>query len=115
MTALIEVGAGICLLLLPALSLTLLLGLETPAGETKFVARVAGSALLALGVASWMMRDEADGAAPRGFLTGMSVYNAAAAILFAYAAIGLKMTGLLLWPVVLLHAIMAVWCLTRLR
>ena len=111
-TAVIEIGAGLCLLILPALSLSLLLGLEKPASEVQFVGRVAGSALLALGVASWIMRGEQAGSGPYGFVIGMSVYNTAAAVLFAYAGIGLKMTGPLLWPVVALHAGMANWCLS---
>ena len=73
LTAAIETGAGLCLLLVPALSFALLLGLDNSAVETNFVGRIAGAALLALGVSSWMLRGDTAGAAQRGFLTGMSL------------------------------------------
>jgi hypothetical protein len=44
----------------------------------------------------------------------MVLYNAAIAMVLVYAAIGLGLSGVGLWPVVLLHAVMAVWCVMRL-
>jgi hypothetical protein len=38
-------------------------------------------------------------------------YNLAAAILLTHAGIGLSLAGILLWPAVILHVILAAWCM----
>jgi len=110
-TAVFEVGTGLGLLLLPAVVLDLLIGVGQPAPEAVFVGRVAGAALLALGVASWLERREP---APGGLIAGLLVYNATVAGLLVYAGLGLDMAGVALWPAVALHAAMAAWCLVGL-
>ena len=110
-TAVFEVGTGLGLLLLPAVVLDLLIGVGQPAPEAVFVGRVAGAALLALGVASWLERREP---APGGLIAGLLVYNATVAGLLVYAGLGLDMAGVALSPAVALHAAMAAWCLVGL-
>ena len=109
-TAVVEAATGLCLLILPAVLLAILLGLDNAAAAAIFVGRLAGAALLAIGVASWMAKIDGRTPAQLGLLTGILVYNAAAALLLAYAGAVLKMVGVLLWPAVILHAILAVWC-----
>jgi hypothetical protein len=106
-TAVVEAGAGLGLLLLPAVVLNLLIGVSQPAPEAVFVGRVAGAALLALGVASWLGRS---GPAPGGLIAGLLVYNASVASLLVYAGLGLDLAGIALWPAVVLHVAMAGWC-----
>ena len=114
-TALLETALALSLLLLPSLPLVILLGLEPAAVETLFVGRVAGAALLAIGVASWMARADTLARAQFGLLTGLLIYDATAAILLVFAGTVLKMNGVLLWPAVALHAVLAAWCLSCLR
>jgi hypothetical protein len=114
-SALLETAIGLSLLFLPALPLAILLGLEPAAIETLFVGRVAGAALLAIGVASWMARVDAFTPAQFGLLAGLLIYDATVAILLVFAATVLKMIGVLLWPTVALHAALAAWCLSCLR
>ena len=114
-TACVEAATGLCLLTLPAVLFAVLLGIEKATIEATFVGRIAGAALLCVGIASWMARGDTRSPAQLGLLTGILVYNTAAAMLLAYAGAFLNMTGLLLWPAVALHAILAVWCLTCLR
>jgi hypothetical protein len=114
-TALIEVGTGVLLLLVPALPLALLLGVPEGAPEAIFVARVAGAALLALGVACWLGRRDGRNPSQHGLLIGMFLYDVAAAALLAYAASFLNMAGLALWPAVVLHTGLALWCIACLR
>jgi hypothetical protein len=114
-TAFVEAATGLCLLVLPSVLFVVLLGLERPTVDAIFVGRLAGAALLAIGVASWMARGDTFTPAQRGLLTGIFIYNAAAAILLAFAGAVLNMAGVLLWPTVALHAILAVWSLICLR
>jgi hypothetical protein len=108
--AVIEVGAGLGMVVLPSLLVTLLLGssLDTPVALT--VARVAGVALLALGIACWLGRHDGQSRAARGLLGAMVVYNAGVFMVLAYAGIALGLSGIGLWPVVVVHAAMTVWC-----
>jgi hypothetical protein len=109
-TALIEVGTGLFLLFLPAILLALLLGVSLATPEAIFIARVAGAALLALGAACLMARSDQPGPAQTGLLTGVLIYDASAAALLAYAGLGQSMAGIALWPAVVLHTALAVWC-----
>jgi hypothetical protein len=73
----------------------LLLG-EELTGIAIPVARVAGIALIALGVACW----------PGPPLLGMLIYSAAVTLYLAYLGFAGGFTGILLWPAVVLHAIL---------
>lgn len=114
-TAFVETATGFGLLILPAVLFASLLGLEQTTVDTIFIGRIAGAALLAIGVASWMARSDTLTTAQLGLLTGILIYNAAASALFAFAGAILKMSGVLLWPAVVLHAILTVWCFSCLR
>jgi hypothetical protein len=108
-TAVVEVAAGIVLLVVPDVLLRFLLGMAQLPADVLLVARWVGVALLAIGVASGMARNDRGGAAMRGVLVAVLVYNVGAVALFVYAAVELRMPGLLLWPAVALHAVLAVW------
>jgi len=114
-TAVIEVGASLALVCCPSATVALLLGsgLDTPAAET--LGRLAGAALLALGVACWLARGDESSRAARGLVAAMLLYNAAAVALLASASTCLGLRGIALWPAVVLHAAMAVWCIACLR
>jgi hypothetical protein len=113
--AAVEAATGLGLLLLPSVAFALLLGLDSAAVEAIFVGRIAGTALLAIGVASWVARKDKVSHSLFGLLIGILIYNAAVSILLVYAAAVLKMTGVMLWPTVVFHALLAVWCGLLLR
>jgi hypothetical protein len=48
-------------------------------------------------------------------IAAMLLYNVATAAALAFAGIGLRLHGIALWPAVVLHAAMAVWCVACLR
>jgi len=109
-TALTEAGAAVLLLTGPAMFVRWLLGgdpMEAP--DALLIARFAGVALLAIGVACWCSQN--DGVAANGLLAGVLAYDAAAAGLLLYAAVVLHRTGPVLWPVVALHGALALWCI----
>jgi hypothetical protein len=107
--AAVEASTGLGLLLLPSVPFALLLGLESNTVDAIVVGRIAGAALLAIGVASWMARKDELNPSLFGLLIGILVYNTAVSILLLYAGAVLKMAGVMLWPTVVFHAILAVW------
>ena len=90
-----EVSTGLALLIVPGLVGRLLLG-EELTGIAIPVARVAGIALVGLGIACWP-------GTPRA---GMLIYSAGVTLYLAYLGFAGGSTGVLLWPVVVLHAIL---------
>jgi hypothetical protein len=93
--AIAEVATGLGLLIVPSLVGQLLLG-EQPAGVAIPVARVCGIALIALGIACW----------PGPPLVGMLTYSALVTLYLAYLGFAGGLSGVLLWPAVMLHAIL---------
>jgi hypothetical protein len=101
LAAVSEAVTGLALLVIPSLVGWLLLG-EELTGIAIPVARVAGIALIGLGVACW----------PGTPLVGMLIYSAAVTLYLAYLGIRGEWVGSLLWPAVVLHVVLTV-LLTR--
>jgi len=95
LAAVSEAATGVALLIVPSLVGQLLFGAELT-GIAITVARVTGIALIALGVACWP-------GTPR---LGMLTYSAAVTLYLAYVGFTGGFTGILLWPAVVLHAIL---------
>ena len=114
LAAIIEAATGLALIAVPAIVVRLLLGAEISRASIP-LGRVAGAALLALGVACWLARGDTQSRATRGLVVAMLMYNIVATAVLAFAGIGLGLHGVALWPAVVLHAAMAVWCIVCLR
>src|SRR6266496_3458108 len=115
LTAIIEAATGLGLIAVPSVVVRLLLGSPLDTSAAVMLGRVAGAALLALGVACWLARDDTQSRAARGLVVAMLIYNIAATAFLAFAGIGLGLHGVALWPAVVLHAAMAIWCIVCLR
>jgi Kef-type K+ transport system membrane component KefB len=113
-SALLEGILGVGLLIVPSVAVTQLLGvpLDTPAGLV--AGRIAGAALIAIAIACWQARNGERGSATTGVVEAMLFYNLAAMLVLAYAGIRLELRSPLLWPAILLHAGLGVWCLLTL-
>lgn len=92
-----EAATGLALLVVPSLVGRLLLG-EDLSGVAIPVARVTGIALIALGVACW----------PGSPRVGMLTYSVAVTLYLLYLGLGGEWGGVLLWPAVVLHAVLSV-------
>ncbi len=110
-TALIEAGTGVALLVAPPVIVKLLLGSPLDSTPAVMLGRVAGAALLALGIACWLARADIQSRAARGLVAAMLFYNFAAVVLFIFAGLYLGLHGVALWPAVILHSAMMLWCL----
>ena len=95
LAAVSEVATGLALLIVPSLVGRLLLD-EELSGVAIPVAHVAGIALIALGLACW----------PGPPLVGMLTYSAAVTLYLAYVGFAGGLSGILLWPAVVVHALL---------
>ena len=112
--AVLEAGAGLALLLMPTVAVSMLLGAPLDAPTGLVAARIGGAALVALAVACWQARNGERGSPATGVVEAMSFYNFAAAMVLVYAGIRLNLHGALLWPAIVLHLCLGVWCLSNL-
>jgi hypothetical protein len=110
-SAAVELGAGIALILAPHAIVSLLIGgtLDSPGAFA--VARLAGAALVTLGlICGFASRDSASRAAA-GVVAALVFYNVAAVVVLLYARFGMDLSAMGLWPAIVLHAGLAAWCL----
>jgi hypothetical protein len=113
LTAFIEGATGLGFIAAPALVVRLLLGGEL-LGAGVPLGRVAGVALLSLGVVCWFASSDTRSCAARGVISAMVVYNLGATVILGIAGIQSQPVGIALWPAVILHAIMTAWCVSQL-
>jgi hypothetical protein len=102
--AVAEIGTGLVLMIDPAIVVTLLLGAEV-SGAGTLLCRFFGIALLALGLACWPERQRAEIGSPA--FRAMLIYNVLIAMYLTYLDKVGHAGGLLLWPAVALHAVVA--------
>jgi hypothetical protein len=95
--------------------MVLLVGAPLEAPAALAVARIGGAGLLALAIACWLARSNTESQAARGLVAAMLLYDVAAAAILAYAGISYGLRGAALWPAVILHSAMSVWCGAWLR
>ncbi len=99
LAALAEASTGVILLVYPPIVVRLLFGAEIlGAGVT--MSRLAGTALIGLGAACWPGIDN------RRPFYGMVTYSVLAMLLLLYIGVRGEGVGMLLWPGVIVHAIL---------
>jgi hypothetical protein len=115
-TAVVELGAGLALLCLPSSAVDILLGTPLEAPAALAVARVGGIALLTLGVACWLARDDIHSPAARALVSAMVLYNLGVVFILGVAGFRPLPVRIVLWPAALVsHLAMATWCVMSLR
>jgi hypothetical protein len=95
-----ETAMGLALLVYPSVVVRLLFGAEI-AGVGMVMSRIAGIALIALGIACWPGRAAVA-------LRGMMTYSLLATLYLAYLGLSGEWAGKLLWPAVAVHAVLTV-------
>ena len=114
-TAVIELGAGLGMLIDPAGAAVALSGAPLTEPGGMLVARIGGAGLLAIVAACLLASRDEQSRAARGVVAGAFVYNVAAAGILGYARFGQELTGTALLPGLILHAVMTIWCVACLR
>jgi hypothetical protein len=96
--AVAEAATGLMLMVYPPIVVRLLCGAEI-SGSGVIVSRIFGISLIGLGVACWPAQGSAQP------LYGMLTYTALATVYMIVLGLG-GSVGILLWPAVLLHAVL---------
>jgi hypothetical protein len=113
-TAVPEILTGIGLLLAPALLIRILLGAEINDPVVVTIARVGGSAIVAIGVTCWLARKDQQSISLRALTSGLLVYNVAVFATLAYSAFSYKTTPALI-AALIFHFTMAIICISSLQ
>ena len=105
-TAALELGAGVGLLVAPAAAIGLLFGPSAAVFPAVGIARLTGAALLSLGAACWWARADERSTASRALVGALLVYNVAVVVLGLFGTLG--GLGPLQLAAVVLHAAQAI-------
>jgi hypothetical protein len=110
LAAWVEILVGVSFLFVPNAQSQLIFG-ATPEGIGDIWARFAGIALIGLGIACLPSNLTGTRQGARALL----VFNIGATIFFAWVAVATTYPGVLLWPVVILHAAITIALASALR
>lgn len=108
--AVLEGIVGLGLLLMPVVVVSTLLdaSLDTPGGL--IAARLAGAAIVALAISCWQARNAEPTGPGFAIVSAMLFYNIAAAALLAYGGVRLGLQSSFIWPTIVLHSALGLWC-----
>jgi uncharacterized membrane protein YfcA len=107
-TAVFEGITGLALAVVPASVIQLILG-SSPARDTSemFSARIFGLVLIVIAAACWLAKNDSQESIMLKVITG---YNILAMAGMLYAALVTGVYGVGLWPAVLAHIVLLIWC-----
>ena len=114
-TAIVELASGIAMLAAPSAGAQMLVGEPLASPALMVVGRFLGAALAAIGVACWRLRNMDPVESRTGLLLGLLTYNVAAPSILLEANVLQGVHGLVLWPAVVLHLFLGLWCIACLR
>jgi len=112
-TAIFEASTGVALIAIPATIVPILLGIPFSDDNLHVISGVTGVALLSIAIMCWSFRSSGQQAA--GIVRAILFYNFMTSLILMYGALGLGLSGLGLWPVVILHLMLALWSIVELR
>ncbi len=112
LTAVFECLTGIALIAIPSIIVPMLLGIPFDDDRLHVISGVTGAALISIGMACWLLRNSGESAL--AIVKSVLFYNVAGTMILLFAILGLKMTGIGLWPVTIIHFALAIWCVIAL-
>ena len=111
-TALVEGVTGLALAVVPSLIVSVLLGTSLTDAGAILIGRLAGAALITIAIACWLSRTDTRSLV---MVKVMLSYNVFSTTLLVYSALVERISGPGLWPAVLLHVGLLIWCVWSLR
>lgn len=111
----VEVLAGVALLLIPSTVIWLALGVPLELSGAIAIARCIGGILLAIGIACWIARNRSESRGAKRLIVGLLVYDVSVVAVLLLARLAEHLSGIALWPVVFLHSGLGVWSLFCLK
>ena len=108
-TAVFECLTGIALIAIPSTIIPMLLGIPFEDDSLHVISGITGAALISIGMVCWSLRNS--GASALAIVKSVLFYNVAGTLILLYAILGLQMTAIGLWPVTIIHFVMAMWCM----
>ena len=108
-TAVFECLTGIALIAIPSTTIAMLLGIPFEDDSLHVISGIPAAALISIGMVCWSLRNS--GASALAIVKSVLFYNVAGTLILLYAILGLQMTAIGLWPVTIIHFVMAMWCM----
>jgi len=114
----VEILAGLALVAVPSVAVSLVLGqpLTEPVGVV--LGRIAGAAVLALGIACWLAKNGGQNRTTIGLIWALLFYDFSFVLILLSAHVRIALDGIGLWLVVALHSGLGVWstlCLSKMK
>ncbi|MGB0133765.1 hypothetical protein [Dokdonella sp.] len=113
--AVVEFATGAGLVFVPSVIVEILLGHSLESEVALVVARIAGLALIAMGLVCWFEKTTTRGGSPDSLLTGLLVYNIGVPVLLVHGYLAHGIEGVASWPAVAFHLVLAAWLAACLR
>lgn len=111
----LEVITGLALAISPPSVVSVLLGSTLDPSVGAIVARIAGAALVTIGIACWLARNGSQNPAATGLIVATLFYDSSVVVILLWASLGVGLSGIGLWPALVLHAGLGAWCLVCLN
>jgi len=111
----VEMLAGVALALFPSAVVPLLIGSPLDAASGIVVGRMAGAALLTLGIACWLARNDSQSRAAFGLVMALLFYDGAVVVILLTTRFGMQLSGIGLWPAAIVHSGLGIWSVFCLR
>jgi len=108
--AVLEGGTALAFLLLPGLPSLLLFGQAPNTALGVVLGRFFGAVLLSLSLACWWAANDSGSRAATGVIKTMLLYDVVAIVLLVYARVDLRLSGIALWPGIIVHVLLGAWC-----
>lgn len=102
---------GLLLILIPAFLPKIVLDISVTDSAFFAMSRVTGTAILSIGIICWMVRRDGKSNAGKGIVTGFAIYNSLMMMVVVYAITIQELSSPGLWAIVLIHSLLAGWCI----
>jgi len=112
LTAVLESGTGLGMLIVPSVVTTIILGSPVDTTVALVISRISGFALIVIGFVCWINRNGELINSTKGLVGAIGLYNFGVIVVFVAVGLSPEAIGVGLWPIVVAHLVMGIWCIT---